>query len=134
MMTDKIADMLARIRNAQNARLLETEIIYSRTNKAVLEVLKKLNFVNAYTVEGESNVRRLFVELRYISTGIGTAMGKINKVKRVSKPGGRVYCNTDFYKYFNSNEHYVISTSKGVMSGMEAKALNIGGEVLCKIS
>lgn len=134
MMTDKIADMLTRIRNAQNAQLLETEVIFSGTNQAILETLKKLNFIKDYYVEAEGNIKRLFVQLKYISTGIGTAMGKIHKITRVSKPGRRFYCNTDFYKHLSHHERYIISTNKGIMSGSEAKDLNVGGEVICKVS
>jgi len=122
---DVLSDMVARINNAQQSKLSKTQVIKSKLNAGVLEVLKKEGFITSY----EEEERFLKVNLKY-------DMGKpiISIFKRVSKPGRRVYSKiSNLPKFYNGLGISILSTPKGVMTDHEAKQLNVGGEVLCTV-
>ena len=122
---DVLSDMVARINNAQQSKLSKTQVIKSKLNAGVLEVLKKEGFITSY----EEEERFLKVNLKY-------DMGKpiISIFKRVSKPGRRVYSKiSNLPKFYNGLGISILSTPKGVMTDHEEKQLNVGGEVLCTV-
>lgn len=126
MMTDPIADMFARLRNAQAQGHATVKMPASRVKRAVLDVLLSEGYIAGITVEGEQVQKTLTVELKY-------HQGKpvIASLTRVSKPGRRVYSQaTELPMVANGLGVTIVSTSKGVLSDAKARALNVGGEVL----
>lgn len=129
-MTDPIADMLTRIRNAQNARKVSVSMPSSTSKKAVAQVLKEEGYIVDFAVEGEGAKSSLTIELKYFE---GAPV--IERVRRVSKPGLRVYRGKDeLPKVLGGLGIAIVSTSAGVMSDRQAREQGIGGEVLCIVS
>lgn len=127
-MTDPIADLLTRIRNAQSAGKAEVSMPSSRQKQAVLNVLKDEGYIAEFRVEGEKKPQ-LVVTLKYFQ-------GKpvIETIKRVSRPGLRIYKDTaSLPKVRGGLGVAIISTSKGVMSDRAARSSGVGGEVLCEV-
>jgi small subunit ribosomal protein S8 len=131
MMNDLIADAITRIRNASMRKLDVTTLIHSNTVEAVMNVLKQKNYIESYNVEDIGNNKKsLKVVLKYDDN----EKSVINEVKRVSKPGRRMYKAASELKNFkNGYGTIVVSTNKGVVSNDEAYKLNVGGEVLCSV-
>jgi len=126
-MIDPIADFLTRIRNAQMASHTELTIPYSKTNHAIAEVMKKNKFLTS--VEKKKDEKGKF----YVLT-VGLPEKKLT-LKRVSKCGQRIYTSADKIRKVTSGYGIaIISTSKGMMTGYEARALNVGGEYICEVS
>jgi small subunit ribosomal protein S8 len=130
-MNDLIADAITRIRNASMRKLDTATLIHSKTIESIVVVLKAKEYIEEFNiVELDSNKKELKVTLKY-DENENTV---INEVKRLSKPGRRVYKNASELKSFkNGYGTIVVSTSKGVISNDEAYKLNVGGEVLCSI-
>jgi small subunit ribosomal protein S8 len=130
MMTDPIADMLTRIRNAVRVERQHVDMPTSRVKVGVAEVLKREGYIWDYAeVEGEP-VRQLRIELKYGPNGERV----IQTIQRVSKPGRRVFSKSrDLRPVLNGLGISIISTSKGMVSDREARQQNIGGEVLCEV-
>jgi small subunit ribosomal protein S8 len=128
-MTDPIADMLTRIRNAQLARLERTEMPLSKLKLAIGELLKREGFIS--DVRSEEGVPgKLTVTLKY---GQGQA-GAIVGVQRASRPGRRLYVgHKDIPTVLNGMGIAILSTSRGLMTDKDARRENIGGEVLCEV-
>jgi len=129
-MTDNIADMLTRIRNAQKSKMVSVFVPHSKMKCAILDVLKEEGYISSYTeTAGASNIKGIEVDLKY------SAQGKpvIQEIERVSKPGKRSYTHAGIQGHYNGMGIYIISTSKGVLSDRAANALGIGGEVICKV-
>ena len=127
-MSDNIADMLTRIRNGQKSKLLKVNLPLSKLKCAVLDVLKSEGYILGYSVDKENKL--IDIDLKYSRIGAGA----IDQIHRVSKPGKRCYSSiADLKGYYNNMGTYILSTSKGVMSDREARKLNVGGEVICKI-
>ncbi len=127
-MTDPIADLLTRIRNAQSADKAEVSIPASRKKEAILTVLKDEGYVEDFRTEGEKKPQ-LVVKLKYFQ-------GKpvIDSISRVSRPGLRIYKDTASLPRVRGGLGVaIISTSRGVMSDRAARAAGIGGEVLCEV-
>lgn len=125
VVTDTIADMLTRIRNAKQMRYETVEIPTSKIKKEIARILKEEGFINDYKVED----RTLTVNLKYVDKE-----SVITGLKRISKPGLRVYAKSDeIPKVLNGLGIAIISTSKGIMTDKEARKENIGGEVLAYI-
>jgi small subunit ribosomal protein S8 len=126
MMSDPIADLLVRIKNANAMRHETVEVPTSKTKTAILEVLKKEGFINDYAVsEGVKSVTT--VTLKYTENNQRVIKG----LKRISKPSLHVYAKSeDLPKVLNGLGVAIISTSQGIMTDKEARKLNIGGEVL----
>ena len=132
MMTDPIADMLTRIRNAVSVERPSVEMPVSKVKKGVAEVLKREGYiwVWAEVQEEDDKFSRLRIELKYGPSGEKV----IQKIKRVSKPGCRVYSRSrDLRPILNGLGISILSTSQGVMSDREARQQKVGGEVLCEI-
>ena len=129
-MSDPLGDMLARIRNAQQAGKSVVVTPSSKLRENVCAVLKSEGYIRGYSVQdADSNKRNLTIELKY-SDGIGA----IREMRRVSKPGRRIYSSvSEMPVYYNGLGTTVISTPKGVMADHEARTANVGGEVLCQI-
>ncbi len=125
-MTDPISDMLARIRNANRALLPGVEMPHSKIKESIASILKKEGYINDFAVEGKIP-KTIKVKLKY--------QGKksiIEGMKRVSTPGLRRYVgSTDIPRVRAGMGVAVLSTSEGVMTGVQARKKNIGGELLC---
>lgn len=129
-MTDPIADMLTRIRNGQKARKVSVAMPSSNAKVAVANVLKDEGYITDFNTSTEGAKSELNVELKYYE-------GKpvIENIRRVSKPGLRVYrANDGLPKVLGGLGVAIISTSAGVMSDRQAREKGIGGEVLCVVS
>lgn len=131
MMNDLIADAITRIRNASMRKLEVATLIHSNTVEAVMNVLKQKEYIVDYNVEDlGSNKKAIKVVLKYDDNDNSV----ISEVKRMSKPGRRVYMNASELKSFkNGYGTIVVSTNKGVIANDEAFKANVGGEVLCSI-
>ena len=130
MMTDPIADMLTRIRNAVRVERPNVTMPLSKVKRGLAEVLKREGYIWGFEeVEGEP-VAELRIELKYGPNGERV----IRHIKRVSKPGRRVYSRADGLRpVLNGLGISILSTSRGVISDREARQRNIGGEVLCEL-
>ena len=127
--SDPIGDMLARIRNAQQRGKSKVAVPPSRLRERVLEVLHKEGFIRGFTTIEKDGKSELEVELKYFD---GTPV--IKELARVSKPGRRVYASvTTLPQVYNGLGISILSTPKGVMSDADARAANVGGEVLCTV-
>jgi len=130
VMTDPIADMLTRIRNANHMRHDKVEIPASRLKSDILAVLKKEGFIVDYVVAKDGVQGKIVVTLKYTSTKERVIKG----LKRISKPGLRVYASVDeLPKVLNGLGIALISTSKGIMTDREARLAQVGGEVLAYV-
>ena len=131
MVTDTIADMLTRIRNANMVKHQIVQIPVTKMAIAIATILKQEGFIEDFTDYQEENKGYLLLSLRYIGK---TRKPVISKIKRISKPGLRVYSKSNnLPKVLNNLGIAILSTSKGVMTNLKAKELGIGGEVLCYI-
>lgn len=129
--TDPIADLLTRIRNAIKARHRVVEIPASNIKKAITQVLYDKGFIQSYKFEEVAPQGVIKIALKYNPV---TKQSAIVELKRVSKPGLRKYAGTtDIPRVLNGLGIAIVSTSKGVMTDKEARALKVGGEVLCYI-
>ena len=126
-MSDVIADMLTRIRNANNAKHQTVDIPASNMKKAIADILVEEGYVKSYQVIDDGKQGTIRVSLKYLQ-------GKqkvIRGIRRVSKPGLRIYAGCeDMPSVMNGLGIAIVSTSKGIMTGKKAKSLNVGGEVL----
>ncbi len=128
-LSDPIGDMFTRIRNGQLRSLSFVNIPASKFRLKILEVLKAEGYIKNILVEEEKNKRNLKVDLKYYE---GTPV--IKEIKRVSKPGRRVYSRaSSIPRIQNGLGLSILSTSKGVMSDIEARKNNLGGEIICRI-
>jgi small subunit ribosomal protein S8 len=130
MMTDIIADSLTRIRNAATRRLDTTVLLHSKTIEAMVSILVDKGYLESYSVIEDGNKKTIKVVLKYDEKGFTV----INEMKKISKPGRRVYKGKDEIRSFKNNYGtLIVSTSKGVLPNDEAYKLGTGGEVLCSI-
>ena len=130
MMTDPIADMLTRIRNAGTARQLQTACPTSKLKQSIANVLQEAGFVSDVRVEAREGRAVLVIGIRYNEDGKPLIAG----LKRISKPSRRVYVGKDeISKVRNGLGVAVLSTSRGVVSDERARADAIGGELLCEV-
>jgi small subunit ribosomal protein S8 len=131
MMTDPIADMLTRIRNAVRVERQYVEVPVSKIKRGVADVLKREGFIWDWQEIESSPVSSLRIELKYGPNGERV----IQRLKRVSKPGRRVYSSPrDLPPVLNGLGISILSTSRGVISDREARQRNVGGEVICEVS
>lgn len=131
MVTDPIADFLTRIRNAQMAGHRIVEIPASNLKKRITEILYDKGYILKYKFEEDNKQGVIKIALKYDPA---TKQPAIQSLERVSRPGLRQYAKpADFNRVKNGLGVAIISTSKGVMTDKEAKAQNVGGEVLCYI-
>jgi small subunit ribosomal protein S8 len=130
-MTDPIADMLTRIRNANRVHFKSVDVLNSRINLNVAKVLKKSGYISGYDVKKDSRAHDVLrIYLKYPDTR-RTVM---TDIQRVSKPGRRVYVKSEkIPQVLNGYGISILSTSKGVMTDKEARELSLGGELLCNV-
>lgn len=133
--TDPIADMLTRIRNASVARHLEVTMPASNLKIAVAGILRDEGFINDFNTGQSGTMRTLTVSLKYIgSSSGGSKKAVISGIKRVSKPGLRIYAKKgEIPKVMNGMGIAILSTSQGVMTGRMAWRAGLGGEVLAHV-
>lgn len=130
MVNDIIADSLTRLRNASMRRLEVTNLYYAKIVVSILDVFKAKGFVKDYNVNNKEGKQSISVQLAYDERGLPL----INEIKRISKPGRRVYKGRNELKKFkNGYGTIVVSTSRGVIANEEAYSQNVGGEALCSI-
>jgi len=129
-MSDPLGDMLTRIRNGQSAGKTVVSSAASRFRSNVLEVLKREGYIRNYSsVDVRPGIRELKIELKYHD---GEPV--ISEIKRVSRPGRRVYYGIrDLPRVYNGLGIAILSTPRGVLSDSEARTANVGGEVLCHV-
>ncbi|MBH09223.1 MAG: 30S ribosomal protein S8 [Candidatus Marinimicrobia bacterium] len=130
-MTDPIADFLTRIRNGLAASKRWVDIPSSKTKKRISLVLKEENYIDDFIFIGDNRNKesiRLFLKYDYQGKPV------IENIKRVSKPGLRIYVGSqDIPRVLDGLGISILSTSKGVISNKKAKMLNVGGEILCEV-
>jgi len=127
--TDPIADMLARIRNAIAVRKSEIRLPHSKAKEAVARLLSENNFIAGVTTDGEGTTKSLVLTLNSED-----ANARITEITRLSKPGRRYYVRaTEIPTVKRGRGIVIVSTSKGMMTGAEAKTQNVGGELICKV-
>jgi small subunit ribosomal protein S8 len=129
-MTDPIADMLTRIRNAQRSEKQTTLMPASKLKSAIAQVLKDEGYIEGFALREEEGKPQLEISLKYYA-------GKpvIEKIERVSRPGLRIYRHKDdLPKVMNGLGVAIVSTSRGVMTDRKARGLGVGGEVLCIVA
>lgn len=130
MMNDIISDSLSRIRNAGMRRLESTKLLHSKVVEALVAIFESKGYIESFNVIKEDKKKFISVVLRYDEQGKCV----INELKRISKPGRRVYKGKDEIKRFkNGYGTIVVSTSKGVLPNDEAYKVGVGGEILCTI-
>ncbi|MGE0873991.1 MAG: 30S ribosomal protein S8 [Burkholderiales bacterium] len=129
-MTDPIADMLTRIRNAQTVGHAEVSMPCSKVKTSIAQVLKDEGYIEDFAVRGEGTARELLIGLKYYA-----GQPVIERIERVSKPGLRVYKGRhDIPKVMNGLGVAIVSTSRGVMTDRKARADGVGGEILCFVA
>ena len=127
---DPIGDMITRIRNAQMRTLNNVTIPNSKFRVKILEVLKQAGYISNYKILEESkNKHSLSIDLKYYN-----GLPVIKEIKRVSKPGRRIYAKaSSIPKIQNGLGLAIVSTSIGIMSDNDARTKNVGGEIICKV-
>lgn len=130
MLNDIISDSLSRIRNAGMRRLENTKLLHSKVVEALVRIFENKGYIESFDVIEEDKKKFISVVLKYDEQGKCV----INEIKRVSKPGRRVYKGKEEIKRFkNGYGTIVVSTSKGVLPNDEAYKVGVGGEILCTI-
>ena len=128
--TDPIADMLTRIRNASAARHKELSLPSSRVKREIARILTEEGFIEAFQTEADVPQERLVLRLKYVEGRTPVVTG----LKRISKPGLRVYARkTEIPRVLGGLGMAILSTSHGIMTGNDARKQNLGGEVLCYV-
>lgn len=132
--SDPIADMLTRIRNAIERRHPEVEMPSSKVREAIARILKEEGYIADYSVEAGESYPRLRIRLKYLEEGTRIRRPAIKGARRVSRPSRRVYVRADEVHDSHSGLGIsIISTSQGIMTGREARRRHLGGELLCEI-
>ncbi len=129
-MTDPIADLLTRIRNAQMAKFKSVDVPSSRMKVSIAKILKDEGYIDNFKVVDDARQGVLRIHLKYGGAGERTITG----LERVSRPGRRVYCGKDeIPKVLGGMGITILSTPKGVLTGAACRKLGVGGEVLCNV-
>jgi len=127
MNTDPIADLLTRIRNADSAHHQSVNVPYSTMKKNILKVMKKYKFIENYEINQDDTHKTIDITLKEDREKI--------TLRRISKPGQRIYVKSKDLKIIKSGLGIsILSTPKGLMSNIEARKGNLGGEIICQIS
>jgi small subunit ribosomal protein S8 len=130
MLTDPIADMLIRIKNAVMRKKDRVSVPYSKMKERIADILKKEGFITDYKVEGEGVKKNIDIYLKYDEQGEPI----INDVRKISKPGRRIYVSKDEVPWVKTGMGIaILSTSKGIVTDREARRLKIGGELICEV-
>ncbi len=130
MMTDPIADMLTRIRNSNNAKHKTVDVPASNIKREIAQILLDEGYIKSFDFIEDNKQGMIKVELKYTQDGERVISG----LKRISKPGLRVYANSqELPKVLGGLGIAIISTSKGIITDKKARELNVGGEVICYV-
>ncbi len=130
MINDMVSDALTRIRNASMRGIDTTTLLHSKLIEGVLKIFKEKGYIEDYGIKEENVKKFIKVTLKYDEFGKSV----ITEVKKISKPGRRVYKGfNELKKFKNGYGSYVVSTSKGILSNDEAYKIGVGGELLCSI-
>jgi len=131
MVNDLVADALTRIRNASMRKLEVTKLLHSKLVESVVAIFQEKGYIDSFkVVEEEGNKKFINVVLKYDDAGNQV----INEIKKISKPGRRVYKpNSEIKKFKNGYGTIIVSTSKGVVSNEVAYKNGVGGEIICSI-
>ena len=130
MVTDPIADMLTRIRNAITAKHPEVNVALSKEKLAIAKILEEEGYISSVNVVENGQFKDMNIVLKYLSNGENVIQG----LKRISKPGLRVYAGSDnLPKVISGLGISIISTNKGIMTNKKAQSQNVGGEVLAYV-
>ena len=130
MVTDPIADMLTRIRNAITAKHPEVNVSLSKEKLAIAKILEEEGYISGVNVVENGQFKDINIVLKYLSNGESVIQG----LKRISKPGLRVYAGSDnLPKVISGLGISIISTNKGIMTNKKAQSQNVGGEVLAYV-
>tara|TARA_B100000787_G_scaffold110269_1_gene82042 strand:- start:24 stop:413 length:390 start_codon:yes stop_codon:yes gene_type:complete len=129
-MHDPIADMLTRIRNGQMRSKVSVSMPASKVKQSIAAVLKDEGYIETYNIDANKGKPLLNIELKYYA-----GQPVIEKIQRISKPGLRIYKNSDnLPRVMNGLGVAILTTSRGVMTDIKARAAGIGGEVLCYVA
>ncbi len=130
MIIDPIGDLLTRIRNAYMARIIEVKLPYSKLKVDIAKILKKNKYIVEFEITDEwNNKKSIMLTLNDVRT-----TKYVPTFTRISRPGQRIYIwAKDIRKSRNGQGIYIVSTPKGVVTGYEARSLNVGGELLCEV-
>ncbi len=128
--SDPIADMLTRLRNAIKAGHLKADVPSSKMKVAIARILKDEGFIKNFKIIDDKKQKILRIYLKYSQDNDSAVI----KLRRISRPGRRVYIKSESLKpVYNNIGIWILSTSKGVITNKDAKSLNVGGEVICEI-
>jgi small subunit ribosomal protein S8 len=131
---DTISDMLTRIRNAQGVGKSDVAFPFSKIKMAIANILKDKGYVKKIEKEIKGSISNIHVTLKYDRDGINKLVPAISGIRKISKFGKRVYIRKgEIKKVKNGYGISIISTSRGVMTGNEARKLGIGGELICEV-
>lgn len=131
MVTDIISDLLTRIRNACMVNHKIVKVFNTKVSKSILNIFKSQGFIEDFQIKKENKYSYILIYLKYTTK---TSKPIISFIQRVSKPGLRVYVKArNLPKILNGLGIAIISTSKGILTNLQAKKLNVGGEILCYI-
>lgn len=129
-MQDPVADMLTRIRNGQQAKHQQVKLVSSILKEEIARVLKEEGYISDYSVESlENNLKSMTIQLKYFQ-----GRPVIERIKRISRPGLRVYKSVKALTSVPGFGVSILSTSKGVMTHTLARQSNVGGEVICEVA
>jgi small subunit ribosomal protein S8 len=133
--TDPIADAITKIRNAYRATHKTVTVNHSKISEAIVKILTDENYINSYELverdpEKKINRKKIFINLRYTNSGEPVMKG----IERISKPGMRVYVNSNnIPSVYNNTGCAILTTNKGVMIDRDARKNQVGGEYVCKV-
>ena len=128
-LTDPIADMLTRLRNGNTARHTDVKVPFSKIKESIANILKNEGYIVGYEIKEEGNIKDIVVTLKYVD---GETV--IKGLKRISKPGRRVYSSVEnLPKVLGGLGIAIVSTPKGVITDKECRKHSVGGEVLCYV-
>lgn len=131
MITDTISDLLTRIRNAHNVNHRIVKVYNTKMSKSIIHILKDHNLIENFQIIKENQYSFILIYLKYIGK---PSKPVISHIQRISKPGLRVYIKSkNLPKVLDGLGIAIISTSKGILTNLQAKKLKIGGEILCHI-
>ena len=129
-MHDPVADMLTRIRNGQQAKHQQVTLISSNLKEEIARVLKEEGYISDFSVEAlENNLKSITLNLKYYH-----GRPVIEKIKRISRPGLRVYKSVNDLTAIPGFGVAILSTSRGVMTHVKARANGVGGEIICEVA
>lgn len=132
--SDPIADMLTRVRNAITAKHTSVVMPYSKIKEEIAKILEEEGYIERYEVEGEVPHKNLTIVIKYVGSRRREVRPVITGLERVSKPGRRLYTNADDIPWVLSGMGIaILTTPQGLMTGQMARAKRLGGEILCYV-